>query len=154
VQALYPDKVAWQTARVPRPRATSAPAASTCPNTSWCARTAARFWARLSGRPFDLAQANGRSVWLVDDVTARREAAEAVRRARDELEVRVLERTAELAGANALLQGEIVERRQAEARVHHMAYHDSLTGLPNRACCRTGWTAPCWRRSAPSAGWR
>ena len=75
----------------------------------------------------------GRSVWLVDDVTARREAAEAVRRARDELEVRVHERTAELAGANALLQAEIVERRQAEARVHHMAYHDSLTGLPNRA---------------------
>jgi diguanylate cyclase (GGDEF)-like protein len=72
-------------------------------------------------------------VWLVEDVTARREAAEAVARARDELELRVLERTAELAGANALLQAEIVERRQAEARVHHMAYHDSLTGLPNRA---------------------
>ncbi|NRR32698.1 EAL domain-containing protein [Oxalobacteraceae bacterium] len=91
------------------------------------------FWARLSGRPFDLNLPGGRTVWLVDDVTARREAAEAVSRARDELEVRVLERTAELAGANALLQGEIVERRQAEARVHHMAYHDSLTGLPNRA---------------------
>ena len=92
-----------------------------------------RFWARLSGRPFDLAHAHGRSVWLVDDVTARREAAEAVRRARDELELRVQERTAELAGANLLLQGEIAERRQAEARVHHMAYHDNLTGLPNRA---------------------
>ncbi|HEU4850540.1 MAG TPA: bifunctional diguanylate cyclase/phosphodiesterase [Telluria sp.] len=91
-----------------------------------------RFWARLSGRPFDFAQPRGRSVWLVDDVTQRREAAEAIVRARDELEVRVLERTAELAGANTLLQAEIVERRQAEARVHHMAYHDSLTGLPNR----------------------
>jgi diguanylate cyclase (GGDEF)-like protein/PAS domain S-box-containing protein len=91
------------------------------------------FWGRLSGRPFDLEQANGRSVWLVDDITTRREAAEAVARARDELELRVQERTAELAGANAQLQGEIVERRQAEARVHHMAYHDSLTGLPNRA---------------------
>src|SRR5476649_2944177 len=85
-----------------------------------------------SDLPFDLNLPNGRSVWLVDDITARREAADAVSRARDEMEVRVLERTAELAGANALLQGEIVERRQAEARVHHMAYHDSLTGLPNR----------------------
>jgi diguanylate cyclase (GGDEF)-like protein len=87
----------------------------------------------LSGRLFDVEQQLGRSVWLVDDVTARREASDAVARARDELELRVLERTAELAGANSLLQAEIVERRQAEARVHHMAYHDSLTGLPNRA---------------------
>ncbi|HEX8478810.1 MAG TPA: EAL domain-containing protein [Telluria sp.] len=92
-----------------------------------------RFWGRLSGRPFDPGQPRGRSVWLVDDVTERVEAADAVRRARDELEVRVLARTAELAGANALLQAEIAERRQAEARVHHMAYYDGLTGLPNRA---------------------
>jgi diguanylate cyclase (GGDEF)-like protein/PAS domain S-box-containing protein len=91
------------------------------------------FWARLTGRPLDLAQPKGRSVWLVDDITARRETAQAVLRARDELEVRVLERTAELAGTNQKLQAEIVERRQAEARVHHMAYHDSLTGLPNRS---------------------
>jgi C4-dicarboxylate-specific signal transduction histidine kinase len=37
-------------------------------------------------------------------MTERREAADAVRRARDELELRVQERTAELAGANAQLQ--------------------------------------------------
>ena len=89
-------------------------------------RDGSRFWGRLSGRPFDLAERSARTVWLIEDVTARREAADALRRARDELEVRVDERTAEL-------QAEIVERRQAEARVHHMAYHDALTGLPNRA---------------------
>ncbi|HAT29684.1 MAG TPA: GGDEF domain-containing protein [Janthinobacterium sp.] len=132
VQALYPDKAAWEAARAE----TASDFRAGRVNMSeyrLVRKDGSLFWARLSGRPFDLAQANGRSVWLVDDVTARREAADGMRRARDELELRVLERTAELAGANALLQGEIVERRQAEARVHHMAYHDSLTGLPNRA---------------------
>ena len=132
VQSLYPDKTSWERARTETARDFRAGRVSMS-EFRLARKDGTTFWARLSGRPFDLARATGRSVWLVDDVTARREAAEAVRRARDELEVRVLERTAELAGANALLQGEIGERRQAEARVHHMAYHDSLTGLPNRA---------------------
>ncbi len=132
VQALYPDLESWEMARAETMRDFGAGRVHMS-EYRLVRKDGSTFWARLSGRPFDLAHANGRSVWLVDDVTARREAAEAVRRARDELEVRVLERTAELAGANALLQAEIVERRQAEARVHHMAYHDSLTGLPNRA---------------------
>ncbi|MBQ5964881.1 EAL domain-containing protein [Massilia sp. ZL223] len=132
VRALYPDDASWQAAR-----ALAAPDFAAgrvhMAEHQLVRRDGSRFWARLSGRPFDASQRRGRSVWLVDDVTAQREAADAIRRARDELEVRVAERTAELAGANALLQEEIVERRQAEARVHHMAYHDSLTGLPNRA---------------------
>jgi len=131
VQRLYPDKQSWAQARAETARDFQAGRISTL-EFQLVRKDGTLFWARLSGRPFDLAYATGRSVWLVDDVTARRESAESVRRARDELEVRVLERTAELAGANALLQGEIAERRQAEARVHHMAYHDSLTGLPNR----------------------
>ena len=132
VQAFYDGKEAWEEARAATARDFHAGRVNVA-EYKLVRKDGGTFWGRLSGRPFDLAQANGRSVWLVDDVTARREAADAVSRARDELEVRVLERTAELAGANALLQGEIVERRQAEARVHHMAYHDSLTGLPNRA---------------------
>jgi diguanylate cyclase (GGDEF)-like protein/PAS domain S-box-containing protein len=132
VQDLYPDKAGWDLARRETSRDFHAGRVSVS-EYQLARKDRSLFWARLSGRPFDLSEHTGRSVWLVDDVTVRREAAETVRRARDELEVRVLERTAELAGANALLQGEIVERRQAEARVHHMAYHDSLTGLPNRA---------------------
>jgi diguanylate cyclase (GGDEF)-like protein/PAS domain S-box-containing protein len=132
VHELYPHTADWERAREETSREFRAGRVAML-EFELARKDGSRFWARLSGRPFDLATHTGRSVWLVDDVTARREAADAVRRARDELEVRVLERTAELAGANALLQGEIVERRQAEARVHHMAYHDSLTGLPNRA---------------------
>ncbi|WP_226929560.1 sensor domain-containing protein [Janthinobacterium aquaticum] len=132
VRALYPDVAAWRAARNETARDFEAGRVHMS-EYQLVRKDGSRFWARLSGRPFDLAHAHGRSVWLVDDVTARREAAEAVRLARDELELRVLERTAELAGANAQLQDEIVERRQAEARVHHMAYHDNLTGLPNRA---------------------
>jgi diguanylate cyclase (GGDEF)-like protein/PAS domain S-box-containing protein len=132
VQSFYADLAAWEAARSETAQDFQAGRVSSY-EYQLVRKDGSRFWARLSGRPFDPRQPKGRSVWLVDDVTARREAAEAVRRARDELEVRVLERTAELAGANAQLQAEIVERRQAEARVHHMAYHDSLTGLPNRA---------------------
>jgi diguanylate cyclase (GGDEF)-like protein/PAS domain S-box-containing protein len=132
VRALYPDAASWMAARRDTARDFLAGRVHMAEYEVNRA-DGSRFWARLSGRLFDVEQQLGRSVWLVDDVTARREASDAVARARDELELRVLERTAELAGANSLLQAEIVERRQAEARVHHMAYHDSLTGLPNRA---------------------
>ncbi|QBE62485.1 bifunctional diguanylate cyclase/phosphodiesterase [Pseudoduganella lutea] len=98
------------------------------------------FWAQLIAYVVNPDAPEQGTIWIAEDRTEHkaaeeslRQAADSVRRARDELEIRVLERTAELAGANTMLQGEIVERRQAEARVHHMAYHDSLTGLPNRA---------------------
>ncbi|HWJ93667.1 MAG TPA: diguanylate cyclase, partial [Telluria sp.] len=132
VRSLYPNDRSWMEARRQTARDFSAGRVHMA-EYELVRTDGSTFWARLSGRLFDVNEQQGRSVWLVDDVTARREAAEAVARARDELEVRVQERTAELAGANALLQAEIVERRQAEARVHHMAYHDTLTGLPNRA---------------------
>ncbi|MGB3517168.1 MAG: EAL domain-containing protein [Elainellaceae cyanobacterium] len=51
----------------------------------------------------------------------------------DELEERVRQRTAELEGLNQTLQAEITERKQIEARLQHLAWHDPLTNLPNRS---------------------
>ena len=48
------------------------------------------------------------------DVAERKRAAEALRKAHDELEVRVAERTAELVQVNEELRAEIIERRHAE----------------------------------------
>lgn len=54
---------------------------------------------------------------ISEDVTERKQAEEALRRAHDELETRVQERTAELLNANQALQAEITERTKAEAEI-------------------------------------
>ncbi|WP_328984923.1 diguanylate cyclase domain-containing protein [Thiorhodovibrio winogradskyi] len=53
--------------------------------------------------------------------------------ARERLEERVAERTADLRRANAKLQTEIQERRRAQRELAFIATHDDLTKLPNRA---------------------
>lgn len=62
----------------------------------------------------------------------RRAAEERLRAAHDELEQRVHERTQDLVAANISLKDEIAERRRMEGLIKDMAYHDYLTGLPNR----------------------
>lgn len=56
---------------------------------------------------------------IARDVTARIQAEEALKRARDELEIRVAERTAALQRANELLYAEIAERKQTEVELRH-----------------------------------
>ena len=51
-------------------------------------------------------------------MTERKQAEEALKQARDELEMRVAQRTAELQRINEQLHLEIAERRQAEAALH------------------------------------
>ena len=53
-------------------------------------------------------------VWSFHDITEQKRAEEALHKAHDELEVRVEQRTAELARANKILESEITERKNAE----------------------------------------
>ena len=76
----------------------------------------AEFWVSASplrGQDGELAG----SVLIARDITERKRAEEDLRRARDELEIRVRERTAELAAKNKALKHEIAERRNAEKAV-------------------------------------
>lgn len=55
------------------------------------------------------------AISISHDITARKEAEERIRRASEELEARVAERTAELTEANELLRRQIAEREKAES---------------------------------------
>ena len=90
------------------------------------------FWVRATGRRVGGQPDSLDATWIFEDVTERHQAEEALLRAHEELEQRVVERTAELASANLQLQEEVFERMEAEQRIWHVAHHDSLTGLPNR----------------------
>lgn len=58
---------------------------------------------------------------ICSDVTEQARAAEELSRARDELELRVRERTADLEKSNQSLQGEILERKRAEEEVQELS---------------------------------
>jgi PAS domain S-box-containing protein len=59
-------------------------------------------------------------VWSFRDITESRRAKEALRKARDELELRVEQRTAELSQANEALESEIIERKRAEQELEKL----------------------------------
>lgn len=62
------------------------------------------FWANLSATVLHPEDPDGGSIWVIEDITARREAEEAVRRAQGVLEQRVTERTQQLREINQELE--------------------------------------------------
>jgi diguanylate cyclase (GGDEF)-like protein/PAS domain S-box-containing protein len=98
-----------------------------------------RFWCKIVVKAIDPRNPFEGTIAIYEDVTADRAVRDSLVASRDEavatrdeLERAVAERTAELREANARLQAEIGDRRQAETRAQHLADHDALTGLPNR----------------------
>ena len=55
-----------------------------------------------------------------------------IKQQKEEMELRVRERTADLALANEELRIEIAEREAAEEKMTYFSMHDPLTGLYNR----------------------
>jgi len=114
---LFASKQEWKKAR-------EAAYAATAPGETHEAehrlrrRDGTTFLCRMRGRRIDAGEPQQAWIWSYEDVTAEREADLRVKRALDELERAVAERTAEL--------------QEAKAHAQHLAAHDALTGLPNR----------------------
>ncbi len=82
---------------------------------TWTAKSGRKVPTIMSPKPiFDSSGSFKGSFVVITDITRRKEAEDALRKARDTLEIRVRERTAELAGINEALRGEILERNRAE----------------------------------------
>jgi diguanylate cyclase (GGDEF)-like protein len=71
-------------------------------------------------------------VLTLEDITARKQAEQVLQSLNQTLEEQVRLRTEQLQQINLTLQQEVEERRQAQGQLAYEAFHDSLTGLPNR----------------------
>ncbi len=95
-------------------------------------RDGSRVWTRLLVKGITPGGPAGETVWLVDDISARKEMEAALAKAREDLEQRVRAAHDELAWSNERLVAELYERSEVEERARRIALYDELTELPNR----------------------
>lgn len=89
-------------------------------------------WCEVHSKAIDSADLSRGSIWIVQDVTDRKRAAQELEQAKAQLEVLVQQRTEQLSQTVAALELKIAEQQAAEARAERLALFDGLTGLPNR----------------------
>ena len=79
--------------------------------------------------PLDLSRG---TIWITQDITARKQAERELVQAKAQLEALVEQRTQQLSQTVAALEQKVAEQQAAEARAERLALFDGLTGLPNR----------------------
>jgi len=78
---------------------------------------------------------DGKALGMVttcEDITEQKLAEKELKRYHDQLEQLVEMRTNDLNDTVAMLMSEVDIRKKHEEKIEHLAYHDGLTGLPNR----------------------
>ena len=73
---------------------------------------------------------------ILENITERKKTEDTLAQYRDQLENLVKDRTGELEQTNELLRAEILQRKEGERQIEHLAYYDMLTHLPNRTLLR------------------
>ncbi len=89
-------------------------------------------YCEVRSKAIDRSDLSRGSIWITQDITARKQAELELVQAKAQLEALVEQRTQQLSQTVAALELKVAEQQAAEARAQRLALFDGLTGLPNR----------------------
>ena len=89
-------------------------------------------YCEVRSKAIDRSDLSRGSIWITQDITARKQAELELVQAKAQLEALVEQRTQQLSQTVAALELKVAEQRATEARAERLALFDGLTGLPNR----------------------
>ena len=89
-------------------------------------------YCEVRSKAIDRSDLSRGSIWITQDITARKKAELELVQAKAQLEALVEQRTQQLSQTVAALELKVAEQQAAEARAERLALFDGLTGLPNR----------------------
>ncbi len=89
-------------------------------------------YCEVRSKAIDRSDLSRGSIWITQDITARKKAELELVQAKAQLEALVEQRTQQLSQTVEALELKVAEQQAAEARAERLALFDGLTGLPNR----------------------